>query len=139
MKRVAVGAVVAGLIFAAAGAALALEQGRIPKLQSAGSQFDEGAYKFNPPGANHGAFEWSGTLTDTSPRDGHNVYVQVKVEGHGWARYYGTQGRAVWLHHSDWSGSQRYTDDAWIRVCRDRGVLNPDNCSRVVHFSYKRD
>ncbi|UUU34047.1 hypothetical protein JIX56_31740 [Streptomyces sp. CA-210063] len=139
MKRAAVGMVAAGLIFAAAGAALAVEQGRIPVLQSVGGQFSKGVYKFNPPGTNHGAFEWSGTLKDTNLRDGHNVYVQVKVEGHGWARYYGKQRSAVRLHHSDWSGSQRYTDDASMRVCRDRGVLHPDNCSRTEHFGYQRD
>ncbi|MBP5863823.1 hypothetical protein F3K20_14030 [Streptomyces scabiei] len=140
MKRAAVGVLVAaGLIFTAAGAALAAEQGEIPRLQAPGAAFVDGRYKFNPPGTNHGSFEWAGILKDTNLRDGHNVYVQVRVEGHGWARYYGKQRSAVRLHHSNWSGSQRYTDDAAIRVCRDRGALHPDNCSRTEHFSLPRD
>jgi hypothetical protein len=140
MKRAMVGVVAAGLLLAGAGAALAAQQqGSIPLLDTRGVEFAEGHYKFNPPGTNHGAFEWSGLLSDIDTGDGHNVYVQVRVEGHGWARYYGKQRSAVRLHHSNWSGSQRYTDDASIRVCRDRGALHPDNCSRTEHFGLQRD
>ena len=95
-----------------------------------------GEYKFNPPGTHHGSFEWNGLLKDSVPEDGHNVYVQVRVEGHGWARYYGKQRSTVRMQHADWSGSQRYTDDAEIRACRDRGSLRPDNCSPTQSFSY---
>ncbi|QFQ97060.1 hypothetical protein F9278_13510 [Streptomyces phaeolivaceus] len=140
MKRAMVGVVAAGLLFAGAGAALAsAQEGSIPKLETRGVEFLEGRYKFNPPGVNHGSFEWSGLLRDAIASDGHNVYVQVRVEGHGWARYYGKQRRTVRMHHSDWSGAQRYTDDASIRVCRDRGSLRPDNCSPTQKFAYRRD
>lgn len=140
MKRAMVGAVAAGLLLTGAGVALAAqEQGSIPLLDTRGVKFMEGRYKFNPPGTNHGSFEWTGKLRDSNARDGHNVYVQVKVEGHGWARYYGKQRRTVPMHGSDWSGSQSYTNDADVRVCRDRGSLRPDNCSPTVSFHYDRD
>jgi hypothetical protein len=139
MKRAMVGIVAAGLVLTGAGAALAAQHGSIPLLETRGGEFVDGNYKFNPPGTNHGAFEWSGVLRDVKPGDGHNMYVQVRVEGHGWARYYGKQRRAVRLHHLDWSGAQRYTDNASIRVCRDRGSLRPDNCSPTQDFQFPRD
>ncbi|MFM9595215.1 hypothetical protein ACKI1J_38195 [Streptomyces scabiei] len=140
MKKAVAGLVAAGLILSGAGAALAAqERGNIPTLGTRGVEFLEGRYKFNPPGVNHGSFEWTGALKDANARDGHNVYVQVRVEGHGWARYYGKQRRTVQMHQSNWSGSQRYTNDADIRVCRDRGSLRPDNCSPTVGFHYDRD
>ncbi|WEH18052.1 hypothetical protein [Streptomyces sp. VNUA24] len=137
MKKAMAGLVAAGLILSGAGAALAAQKGSIPQLRSDGVEFAAGKYKFNPPGTDHGSFEWAGKLTDAYPRDGHNVYVQVAVEGHGWARYYGRQRSTVSMRHSDWSGAQQYTDNAKFRVCRDRGSLRPDNCSPTKYFSYK--
>ncbi|MDX3517488.1 hypothetical protein [Streptomyces scabiei] len=139
MKRTMVGIVAAGLVLTGAGAALAAQRGAIPVLDTRGAEFFDGRYKFNNPGTNHGAFEWSGVLRDSKPGDGHNVYVQVRVEGHGWARYYGRQRSSVRMSHLDWSGAQRYTDDASMRVCRDRGSLRPDNCSPTVDFQFLRD
>ena len=136
MKKAMAGVVAAGVILTGAGAALAAQKGSIPTLRSTGVQFSKGVYEFNPPGTDHGSFEWTGDLKDAEPDDGHNVYVQVRVEGHGWARYYGKQGRTVEMRHSDWSGAQQYTDDAKLRVCRDRGSLRPDNCSPTRRFSY---
>jgi hypothetical protein len=141
MKRAMAGVVAAGLLLMGAGVALAAQQpqGNIPLLDTRGVEFVQGRYKFNPPGTNHGAFEWSGVLRDIDTTDGHNVYVQVRVEGHRWARYYGKQQREVRMHHSNWSGAQQYTNDAKIRVCRDRGSLRPDNCSPTQSFHYDRD
>ncbi|WP_215455332.1 hypothetical protein [Streptomyces sp. ATCC 21386] len=139
MKRAMAGVVAAGLLLTGAGVALAAQKGSIPHLDTRGVEFLQGHYKFNPPGTNHGSFEWSGLLKDDDADDGHNVYVQVRVEGHGWARYYGKQRRTVRVHHSDWSGAQQYTDNAELRVCRDRGSLRPDNCSPTESFSYVLD
>lgn len=139
MKRAMAGMVAAGLILTGAGTALAAQKGRVPVLTSAGVAFERGTYKFNPPGTDHGSFEWAGDLSDAYPEDGHNVYVQIGVEGHGWARYYGKQRSTVRLRHSDWSGAQRYTDNAKLRVCRDRGSLRPDNCSPTKRFAYTLD
>ncbi|WP_460065403.1 hypothetical protein [Streptomyces sp. YKOK-I1] len=130
MKRVVLGLATAGLVLGAAVAAFASPAtGRIPTLRSVGVAFVSGDYKFNRAGTNHGSFEWRGRLRDTISHDGHNVYVEVKVHGHDWVRYYGKQGRAVALHHSNWDGAQRYTAKVQFRVCRDRGALHPDNCA----------
>ncbi|MEH0633585.1 MULTISPECIES: hypothetical protein [Streptomyces] len=139
MKKSLVGMVAAGLLLTGAGVALAEQHGSIPKVTTRGAEFSQGRYQFNPPGTNHGSFEWSGLLRDANASDGHNVYVQVRVEGHGWARYYGKQRRTVRVRHSDWSGAQQYTDNAELRVCRDRGSLRPDNCSPTKSFSYVLD
>ncbi|WP_244188760.1 hypothetical protein [Streptomyces yokosukanensis] len=96
--------------------------------------FEEGRYRFNPVERNHGSFEWSGYLNDVDPNDDHNGYMQVRVEGHDWSRYYGKQRKRVFLHHSNWDGAQRYTEDAYVRVCLDRGTLRPDNCSGQLHY-----
>ncbi|MFD3929390.1 hypothetical protein [Streptomyces sp. NPDC058614] len=134
MKRAVVGVLAGALIFTGAGTALAAWGKSMPLLESAGVEFAQGRYKFNPAGTNHGSFEWKGKLRDLSPGDGHNVYMQVRVEGHDWVRYYGKQGRSVSLHQSNWDGAQRYTTEVYIRACRDRGALRPDNCSRTKFY-----
>jgi hypothetical protein len=139
MKRAVVGLVAAGLILSGAGTAVAVWGKPIPVLKSGGVEFSKGEYKFNPAGARHGSFEWKGDLTDSSKTDGHNVYMQVRVEGHDWARYYGKQGDTSSLHHDNWDGSQRYTSAAYIRACRDRGSLHPDNCSETKHYTHRLD
>lgn len=118
--------------------------GEIPKLTSGGVAF-QGRYRFEPPcGAadgprgcpNRGAFHFSGKLEDTAPGDGHNVYVQVRVEGHrNWMRFDGRQKDTVELNWLVYDGSELATRDAWIRVCRDKGSFNPDNCSKARHYS----
>ncbi|MCQ9130569.1 hypothetical protein KMS84_07085 [Streptomyces sp. IBSBF 2807] len=132
-------AVAAGLFCLGAGTALATQSGSIEKLHSGGVEFLEGEFRFNPPGTNHGAFEWSGVLHDNAADDGHNVYMQVRVEGHGWVRYNGKQRHSVSMHHFNWDGAQRYTSSAKLRACRDRGSLHPDNCSKTKSVSHHRD
>ncbi|MFI9805598.1 hypothetical protein ACIHEJ_14730 [Streptomyces sp. NPDC052301] len=63
--------------------------------------------------------------------------MEVKVEGHDWIRYYGKQRQAVFMHHSNWDGAERYIEDARFHVCRDKGAFRPDNCSPELRFSYK--
>ncbi|MET9102658.1 hypothetical protein [Streptomyces antibioticus] len=139
MKKVLVGVLTAAAFLAGAGTAAAtVDWSGLPLLKSSGVRFVEGEYLFNPATRNHGAFEWKGKLKDAAPRDGHNVYVQVRIESHNWVRYNGEQGRTVLLHHSNWDGAQRYTEDAEIRACRDRGSLRPDNCSRTKTLSSDR-
>ncbi|MCX4739322.1 hypothetical protein [Streptomyces antibioticus] len=140
MKRVVLGVAALSLVFGAAVAAFASPQkAKIPDLLSRGVEFTDASYRFNRPGVNHGAFEWQGLLKDALPDDRHNVYVDVKIEGHNWVRYYGKQGRSVLLHKSNWDGAQRYTGDARLRVCRDRGSLRPDNCAPLQILSYDWD
>ncbi|MFF7985949.1 hypothetical protein ACFZDK_43710 [Streptomyces sp. NPDC007901] len=134
MKKALASVVAAGIFLAGAGTAFASSWQKLPDLKTRGAAFEQGFYRFNPAERNHGSFEWSGYLIDTDPDDNHNGYVQVRVEGHDWARYYGKQRQRVRLHHSNWDGAQRYTDDAYFRVCLDKGTLRPDNCSSPRHY-----
>jgi hypothetical protein len=108
----------------------------IPTLHSGGVKFYGGKYKFEPSGTNHGAFHWKGNVQDTSKSDGHNVYIEVRVEGYDWSRFNGKQKKTVWLNKLSYDGAALYTRVAWIRACLDRGSLHPDNCS--VTKQYKR-
>jgi hypothetical protein len=134
MKKVLVGAAAAVAFFAGMGTAAADAWHKLPEMRPQGVWFYAGHYRFNPPEQNHGAFEWSGKLRDALPNDGHNVYMLARAEAHGWSRYNGKERRVVNMHHFTWSGAQRYTDDADIRACRDRGSLRPDNCSPEFHY-----
>ncbi|AWT43114.1 MULTISPECIES: hypothetical protein [Streptomyces] len=134
MKKALVGLVAAGVLLTATGTAVAAWGAPMKDMKSGGVLFLNGRYKFNPADTNHGAFEWQGDLKDDDHHDGHNVYMQARVEGHGWVRYNGKQNRTVSMHHSNWDGAQRYTDTAYLRACRDRGSLRPDNCSVTQNF-----
>lgn len=134
MKTAMVGVVAAGVFLVGAGTAMAGSWHDLPQMTPTGVTFDKGQYRFNAAGQNHGAFEWTGHLKDASASDGHNVYMQVRIEGHDWVRYNGKQRQTVFMHHLNWDGAQRYTDDADLRACRDRGSLRPDNCSFTNHF-----
>ncbi|WP_308377556.1 hypothetical protein [Streptomyces sp. ISL-99] len=60
--------------------------------------------------------------------------MQVKVEGYSWSRFNGKQRKSVPLNKLTYDGAARYTSDGYIRVCRDRGSLRPDNCSVTKHY-----
>ncbi|MET8407232.1 hypothetical protein ABZV34_03815 [Streptomyces sp. NPDC005195] len=134
MKTAMVSAVAAGMFLLGVGAATAQSWHEIPLMEPTGVAFVQGRYQFNPAGRNHGAFEWTGKLRDTSANDRHNVYMRVRVEGHGWVRYYGKQRQTVRMHHFNWDGAQQYTDDAEVQACRDLGTARLDNCSVPIHF-----
>ncbi|USQ88199.1 hypothetical protein NFX46_33325 [Streptomyces phaeoluteigriseus] len=133
------GVAAAAAFLAGAGTALgAADWHGIPTLNSSGVRFQEGEYRFHPPLQNDGAFEWKGRLKDKAQNDGHNVYMQVRVEGYDWVRYEGRQGQTVFMHHSEVAGGQLYTDDAYLRACRNKGSLRPDNCSPTKHYLVRR-
>ncbi|MFE5633580.1 hypothetical protein [Streptomyces sp. NPDC056470] len=92
-----------------------------------------GKYKWEPRGQNHGGFHFEVKLKDDENNDGHNVYVESKVEGYSWSRLYGVQRKTVDLKKVIYDGAAQVTSEAWIRACRDRGSLRPDNCSDTVH------
>ncbi|WP_256959766.1 hypothetical protein [Streptomyces viridochromogenes] len=148
-RKLAVSALAAGLFLTGMGTAFATADREapsvadaraawkgIPTLNSGGVQFKDGKYKFEPSHTNRGAFHWKGSLKDNDNGDGHNVYMQVRVEGYDWSRFNGKQKKTVWLDKLSYDGAALHTDDAWIRACRDRGSLRPDNCS--VTKSYHR-
>ncbi|MGW3669204.1 hypothetical protein [Streptomyces sp. NPDC005141] len=134
MRKLAVGVLAGGIFALSAGTAMAVSWHSIPTLTTGGGSFQDGKYAFWPSWQNHGAFEWKGSLKDTDGGDGHNVYVQVKVEGYGWSRYNGKQRSSVSLDQPNWDGAAPYTSNAYIRLCRDKGSLNPDNCSSTKHY-----
>ncbi|WP_328772144.1 hypothetical protein [Streptomyces sp. NBC_00286] len=135
MRKLAAGALVVGLFAMGAGTAVAASWHDMPTFSTGGAKLHHGEYAWHPAGTHHGAFEWKGKLQDTDHDDGHNVYVQVKVEGYGWSRYNGKQKKTVSIGARNWAAPQRYTDDADIRVCRDKGSFNPDNCSVSKHYN----
>ncbi|WP_256339573.1 MULTISPECIES: hypothetical protein [unclassified Streptomyces] len=34
----------------------------------------------------------------------------------------------------NWDGAERHAVNAYLRVCRDKGSLHPDNCSVTKHY-----
>ncbi|MFE1296988.1 hypothetical protein [Streptomyces sp. NPDC058731] len=135
MKKAMAGVLAAGAFLLSAGTALGTPGWHgVSTIEGSGVRFHSGEYRFNPAHQNHGAFEWRGKLEDADKKDGHNVYMQVRIEGHGWVRYNGKQNTTVALHQSNWDGAQLYTSHAYMRACRDKGSLQPDNCSPTVHF-----
>ncbi|MFJ4899315.1 hypothetical protein [Streptomyces sp. NPDC088727] len=127
-------AVATALFVGGMGTAVAGTWHLIPKLGTNGAAFVKGTYAWEPRGQNHGGFHFRGSLTDTSKSDGNNVYVQAKVEGYGWNRFSGKQGKAVPLDKVVYDGAAQFTKDAWVRVCRDRGSIHPDNCTVTKHY-----
>ncbi|MGW7305025.1 hypothetical protein ACWGI1_05550 [Streptomyces sp. NPDC054835] len=116
------------------GGAVAASWHGIPLQHTTGAELQKGQYAFEPKGTNHGGFHFQGNLVDVEHTDGHNVYVQAKVEGYSWNRFNGVQLKTVALDRVVYDGAAQYTSEAWIRVCRDRGSLRPDNCSTQGHY-----
>ncbi|GGT67225.1 hypothetical protein [Streptomyces lateritius] len=140
MRKLATAAVVAGLFLGGAGAAVAAVADswhKTPAFRDPGVEFAQVKYLWEPKGRNHGGFHFRGTLNDTDHGDGHNVYVEVKVEGYDWNRFKGVQRKKVSLDKVVWDGAAQYTSLAEMRACRDRGTLRPDNCSDPRTFSRK--
>ncbi|MFI8963117.1 hypothetical protein ACIGO8_13500 [Streptomyces sp. NPDC053493] len=127
-------AVAAGLFMGGASGAVAASWTTIPHQYTGGAEFRGGQYVFEPKGRNHGGFHLKGDLADIEPGDGHNVYLEVKVEGYDWNRLKGTQKKTVHIDKVVYDGQAQYTSDAWLHLCRDRGSLRPDNCTTTLYF-----
>ncbi|MEV6331326.1 hypothetical protein [Streptomyces sp. NPDC051909] len=127
-------AIAAGLFLGGVGGAVADSWHTIPNVHTDGVEFKGGSYVFEPKSRNHGGFHFRGSLRDVSPNDGHNVYVEVKVEAYDWNRFKGTQKKYVDLDKVVWDGAAQFTSQARLRVCRDRGSLRPDNCVPTFHY-----
>ncbi|MEU6984129.1 hypothetical protein ABZ946_11955 [Streptomyces sp. NPDC046324] len=131
MRKLMTAAVAAGLFLGGAGVAVADGWHKLPHMETQGLIAD-GSYKWEPRGENHGGFHFKVSLEDADPLDGHNVYVESKVEGYSWSRLYGAQRKTVTLDKVIYDGAAQITSEAWIRACRDRGSLRPDNCAKTV-------
>ncbi|WP_234312277.1 hypothetical protein [Streptomyces griseus] len=126
-------AIAAGLFFGGAGAAVA-DSWRGLKMHSTGVQF-KGSYKWEPKFVHRGGFHIDGTLEDSEPDDGHNVYLRARVEAYGWTRVKGVQKKTIHVNHVFFDGAVLETTEAEIQACRDRGSLRPDNCSKLRKFA----
>ncbi|WP_329118193.1 hypothetical protein [Streptomyces sp. NBC_01353] len=135
MRKLATVAVAAGLFLGGAGAATADGWKSLGEMQTLGAELQYPEYRWWPKGENHGGFSFRGRLKDLDSKDGHNVYVQVKVEGYSWNRFNGQQKKTVAMNKVVYDGAAQYTRNADIRVCRDRGSLRPDNCTPTKSYS----
>lgn len=134
MRRSAVAVLAAGLFFTGAGSAVADAWHNMPPLRGKGVTFSNAKYTMYPKFTRHGGFGFKGDLRDADVTDGHNVFVQVKVEGYSWRRFNGQQNKTVRLQKEVYDGAASYVSNAWIRACRDRGTLRPDNCTKTLHY-----
>ncbi|MFK0101045.1 MULTISPECIES: hypothetical protein [unclassified Streptomyces] len=134
MRNLAAAAIAAALFFGGMGTAFAGSWHSVPELSTSGAAFVGGSYMWEPRGQNRGGFHVRGRLSDTAKGDGHNVYVLTKVEGYSWNRFNGKQGRTVPLNKVVYDGAAQLTKESWIRMCRDRGSIHPDNCSVTKHY-----
>ncbi|MEU5214646.1 hypothetical protein AB0G79_00380 [Streptomyces sp. NPDC020807] len=132
MRKLATALVAAGLFFGGMGVAVA-DSWRDLKMTTTGASFD-GSYMWEPKLKEHGGFRVKGYLADVEGDDGHNVYIRARVEGYSWVEVRGTQRRAVPINEVFYDGAALVTKYAEIQVCRDRGALRPDNCSRLRKF-----
>ncbi|MDI3347884.1 MULTISPECIES: hypothetical protein [Streptomyces] len=135
MRRSAVAVLAAGLFFTGAGSAVADAWRSMPMLESEGVAFEKAKYTMYPKFTKHGGFGFKGNLRDVNHGDGHNVYVQARVEGYSWRRFNGQQKKTVRIQKEVYDGAALYVSNAWIRACRDRGSLRPDNCTRTLHYT----
>ncbi|MFJ3584347.1 hypothetical protein ACIPPS_19240 [Streptomyces sp. NPDC090127] len=134
MRKLATVAMAAGLFLGGMGVAVADAWHYPERLETTGAWLSDWSYTWEPRGRNHGGFHFKGDLIDRNHRDGHNVYVQARVEGYSWNRFNGVQMKTVRLDKIVYDGAAQYTSTADIRVCRDRGSLRPDNCSFTKPF-----
>ncbi|MEN8650984.1 hypothetical protein ABCR94_10160 [Streptomyces sp. 21So2-11] len=135
MRKFATAAMAVSLFIGGVGASFAQSWHPVPKMETGGAVFSEATYTWWPKRKSHGGFQLKGRLTDTGPSDGHNVYVQAKVESYSWRRFNGVQKRSVRLDKLLYDGAAQHTRKAWVRACRDRGSLRPDNCSVTKHYA----
>lgn len=133
LRKSVTAAIAAGLFFGGASAAVADSWHRL-KMRSTGVHF-KGSYKWEPKFVHRGGFHIDGTLEDTEPDDGHNVYLRARVESYGWTRVKGVQKKTIHVNHVFFDGAVLETTEAEIQACRDRGSLRPDNCSKLRKFA----
>ncbi|MEU3606544.1 hypothetical protein AB0E83_14015 [Streptomyces sp. NPDC035033] len=133
LRKSVTAAVVAGLFFGGAGAAVADSWHKL-SMRSTGVFF-KGTYKWEPKFVHHGGFHIDGTLADTDPDDGHNVYLRAKVQAYDWTRVKGVQKKEIHVNHVFFDGAMLESTTAKIQACRDRGSLRPDNCSKLRKFA----
>ncbi len=128
MRKLATAVVAAGLFFGGMGVAVADSSTRQFDMTTTGARFF-GKYQWQPKDRVPSGLHVDGVLRDDKGDDGHNVYLQVKVEGYAWGRHNGVQRKDTRVNEVYRDGAVLVTDEVRVKVCRDRGSLRPDNCS----------
>lgn len=126
-----------------AASANAAGSGSIPTLSTTGASFTSGSWSFDPwpcnsscYGGTISGFNYSGYLNDTLS-DGNSPYVQAKTDGYGYAtRIYNKNGSgtSLWAAQKIYDTNGDPAGSAQVQVCRDRGILFPDNCVTSATF-----
>lgn len=133
MRKLATAVVAAGLFFGGMGVAVA-DSWHTLAMKTPGATF-KGKHAWQSKNRVPSGLRLQGVLGDADPDDGHNVYLQSKVEGYAWGRVKGIQKGDVKIDTTYYDGAVLVTDEVRLQVCRDRGSLRPDNCSRVKLFT----
>ncbi|MFD6363215.1 hypothetical protein ACH4MA_16395 [Streptomyces roseolus] len=135
LKKSITAAVVAGLFFGGAGVAAA-DSWRELNLNTSGASF-KGAWAWQSPKRIPSGLHVKGTLKDEKPRDGHNVYLRLRVYSYPWGEIRGVQGKSVKVDKVLSDGAVLVTKEVRLHLCRDRGSLRPDNCTPLQVFKRK--
>ena len=90
-------------------------------------------YTWDPAGTNHGAFHYWGKLDDTL-NDGNAAQLKVGVAGYDYLTHQNPVDQDKTWDYRQWDGQATHTDTAHSQVCRNRGILLPDNCSPVYNL-----
>lgn len=92
-----------------------------------------GEYRFLPPGKKtRGAFNFKGTLRSLDKNNG--VKLEVRVEGYPKRTFRAARGTSKRYDQLVYDGAAQRTKIAWVKLCRDRGTLVPDNCSEEEEY-----
>ncbi|MFF8833852.1 hypothetical protein [Streptomyces sp. NPDC015130] len=127
MRKLATAVVAAGLFFGGMGVAVADSEHTL-RMTDPGVEF-VGTYQWESASKVPSGLHVKGELKDSSPEDGHNVYLRSKVAGYPWGRIKGVQRKNIKVNEVFFDGAVLKTRDVRLQVCRDRGSLRPDNCS----------
>lgn len=103
------------------------------KIATTGASW-RGRYRFLPSGKRtRGAFHFKGTLRVTDKNNG--AKLEVRVAGYSHTEFRASRGSSKNFDELVFDGAAQRTNDAWVKICRDRGSLIPDNCSKERYYS----
>jgi hypothetical protein len=90
-------------------------------------------YTWEPAGTNNGAFHYWGKLDDTQ-NDGNAAQLKVGVAGYAYRTHQNSVDQDKTWDWRQWDPQAIRTNTAHSQVCRNRGILYPDNCSAVYNL-----
>lgn len=105
-------------------------------LTTTGAKFTGINYSFDPwpcnsqcAGGKNSVMNFSGSLADTNTGDKNDVFVEAKIDGYGYAgkTYTSSSKRTVSVSKKIYKYDPAQSGK--INLCRDRGILAPNNCT----------